>query len=195
METKNDLEGQDPLPNDPADGGEPNEPAEDGAPADAPEDVEALKARLNSAEGHIADLKKTAGVNSVKELKQKLSPPKPEGKPPAAAKEQGEYVTREEIALLNRGYSPEEIDIARRIAPGKSLAEAVADDVAKAAIEGIRAKKQKDDSVPAPSNRIPIAQNKTFNELKPQEKQRHYAQAMDSLIQKGRQSGPRSPGR
>lgn len=176
------------------DGGDLTDPPE-GQEAELPEDVEALKTRLNNAERTIVGLKKSAGVNTVKELKGKLAPPpKPVEKPADPKPEQGEHVTREEIALLQKGYSPEEIDIAKRLAPGKSLAEAVADEVASTAIEGLRQKRKAKDAVLDPSNRVPSNGAKSFGDLKPAEKKSQYANKVQEALNKARQK-ERSPGR
>ena len=184
-------------PNNGEDGGRPPE----GHEAEVPEgDVSTLpewaQKRLNTAEGHIVDLKKTAGVPSVKALKDKLAPPKPPEKPDAPkAQETTEHVTRDELTLLRKGYEPEELEIARRLSPGKSLTEAVEDEVAKAAIAGLRAKRQTNDSIPEPSDRVPVLNGKTYNELSPQEKKTKYAGTVSALVDKGRGRSARQPGR
>lgn len=179
------------MPN-PAGEGELHEPPE-GQEAELPEDVDALKARLINAESTIVGLKKTAGVTSVKELKGKLAPPPKPAEDPAKPRA-SEGVTREELALLQKGYSPEEIDIAMRLAPGKSMSEAITDPTAKAAIEGIRRERKMSNAAPEPSDRIPVHQGKSFNELTPQERQKNYAGTLDTLVKQGRQKD-RSPGR
>ena len=188
MNLKEDLDPAD--PNNPAnDGGKP--PAKVGEGGDNPEE---LKSRLANAEAVISDLKEFAGVKSVKEIKEKLKPPAPAPeKAPVQQKEQGEYVTREEIALFGQGYTPDEIEVAKRLAPGKPLTEAVKDETAKAAIAGIRSARKTNDSIPDPENRIPVHQGKSFDQLTPAEKKANYAQSVGKLIGKGQNS--RSPGR
>src|SRR3990167_333088 len=141
MNIKEDLDPAD--PNNPAnDGGKP--PAKVGEGGDNPEE---LKSRLANAEAVISDLKEFAGVKSVKEIKEKLKPPAPAPeKAPVQQKEQGEYVAREEIALFGQGYTPDEIEVAKRLATGKPLTEAVKDETAKAAIAGIRSARKTNDS-------------------------------------------------
>ncbi len=173
------------------DGGDLIDPPEEQG-ADLPEDVETLKTRLNNAERTIVGLKKTAGVNTVKELKGKLAPPKPAEEPQKPRASEG--VTREEIALLQKGYSPEEIDVAMRLAPGKSMTDAINDPTAAAAIDGIRRKNKMSSSTPEPSDRVPVHQGKSFGELTPQEKSKNYAGTLDTLVKQGRQKD-RSPGR
>ncbi len=170
----------------------PNTPAGDGEGGDGQKTVEEQLANANAL---ISDLKTVAGVRTVKELKGKLTP---KIEPPKAAEkkpEQGEYITREEIALFNQGYSPEEIDVAKRIAPGKSIAEAVEDPTAKAAISGIRASRKQADATPTPSNRTPVFQGKAYDQLKPEERKGQYASTIGTLIDKARNKGARSPGR
>ena len=181
------------------DGGDLLDPPE-GQDAELPEDVEELKTRLNNAERTIVGLKKTAGVNTVKELKGKLAPPPkpaaPEKAPaPPQKDENGEYVTRDELALLQTGYSPDELAIAKRLNPSMTIREAVNEETAKAAIAGIRQTRRTNDVVPDPSSRTPIVGNKSFSDLKPEERKQNYAGTMDKLIAKGRQTGNRSPGR
>lgn len=154
--------------------------------------------RLNNAEGIISDLKKTAGVNSVKELKGKFAPPKPAAPTaPAAPKseERGEYVTHEELALLRDGYSPDELAIAKRLNPGMPVRDAVKEATADAAITGIRQSQRAKEVVPDPSGRMPTGGGKRFSELPKAEQAKGYNQKVEALIQAGRGSGNRSQGR
>lgn len=152
--------------------------------------------RLNNVETIISDLKKTAGVNSVKELKGKIAP-----KPPVAAKPQEAKpaeqvsVTHEEVALLVKGYTPDELAVAKRLRPDLSVSEAVNDDVAKHAIDGMRQHRRTSEVIPQPSDRMPTGGGKPFSERPKEEQKRTYATDFQKNIEKARQNGNRSPGR
>lgn len=184
-----------PTPGSPNGGDDGGEDPQDGAPADGAEDGEPT--RLERAEGIISDLKKAAGVNSVKELKEKLAPkPAAPVKPAAPAKpEQAVSVTHEEVALLVRGYTPAELDIAKRLRPDLSVTEAVEDEVAKHAINGMRQGRKSEEAIPEPSNRMPTSGGKAFQQLSKDEKRAKYADTIQKGVDKARQAGNRSPGR
>ncbi len=202
MADRDDLE---PTPGSPNGGGDGGEGPHDGGGAEpTQEEIDALPewakdrvTRLNNAESIISDLKKTAGVTSVKELKGKFAPPKPATpQAPAAPKdERGEYVTHEELALLRDGYSPDELAIAKRLNPGMPVRDAVKEVTAEAAINGIRQTQRAKEVVPDPSGRMPTSGGKRFSELPKGEQAKGYAQKVESLIQAGRNSGNRSQGR
>lgn len=181
---------------------DPHNPGQDGpAPDNGPAGDDGGKPKktpeeqLADANALISDLKAVAGVKSVKELKEKLNPKPPADKPTPPKNEHGEYVTRDEIALLNKGYTPEELDIAQRLAPGRKLSEAIEDPVAKAAIRGIRAERNASAAAPEPSSRIPVHQGKSFGELEQPQRAAAYGNTFQALVEKGRQARPRSPGR
>ena len=197
MDANDPQDGQDPSNQDPAnapgDNGEGN-----GADAGA-QDVKQLpewaQKRLQGAEGALSDLKQTAGAKSVKELKEKLGK-KPDA--PAPKAQEGDVdqqnVTREEIALFNKGYSPEELAVARSLKPGVKVSAALEDPTVKAAIGGIREANKTHQQIPEPSSRIPVVGGKSFRDMKPDEQKANYGKTFDTLLQKGRGRGGRNVG-
>lgn len=165
----------------PNNGGEPAEGAGEGAD---------VNQRLAHAEALISDLKKTAGVKSVKELKAKFQQPK-EGQQPAKpdAPDTGKRETGDAdyVEMRLQGYTPDEIGIAKKLAGGRPLAEAVKDPIVKAALDGVRATKKTEQATPEPSNRAPLVNSKRFAELPKDEQKRHYVNAMDKMVNQARQ--------
>ena len=181
MDANDPQDGQDPSNQDPAnapgDNGEGN-----GADAGA-QDVKQLpewaQKRLQGAEGALSDLKQTAGA-------------------PAPKAQEGDVdqqnVTREEIALFNKGYSPEELAVARSLKPGVKVSAALEDPTVKAAIGGIREANKTHQQIPEPSSRIPVVGGKSFQDLKPEEKKANYGKTFEALVAKGRGRGGRNVG-
>jgi len=197
---KKDLERQDGSPKPPAEA--PPENGEGGADG-AGEDVEQLpewaQKRIKGAEGAISDLKASTGAKSVKEIKEKfeaINGGKPAPKP-AERQEEGDgsrVVTHEELAAFQKGYTPEELSVARSIRPGAKLGDALDDPTVKAAISGIRGERKTQGQIPEPSTRIPVVGGKSFSDLKPDEQKANYGKTVDALLQKGRNRGGRNVG-
>lgn len=145
--------------------------------------VDMLKERLAKAEAQLSDIKKLAGVQTYRELKEKVSPKKEE---PVVAQPINEQAILEHVALMNQGYTMDEISFVKRNSDGKPLTEAVKDQTIMAALEGIRAQKKAQDIIPEPSTRTATFDGKPFNDLSREEKSKNYAQTVDKLIRQGR---------
>lgn len=158
------------------------EPAEDAGGADD-------AGKLAHAQAIISDLKKAAGVKSVKELKQKFAELQTNAKPADKAADNAAQVTGDTdyLELRLAGHTPDEIRVIRQLAGSKPLAEAVLDPVIKAAVDGVRASKKTEQAIPAPSNRVPMVNNKRFAELPKDEQKKHYATTMEKMLGQGKQ--------
>lgn len=144
---------------------------------------EALRSRLAKAEGYISDLKATANVSSVKELKEKLMPRKEEKK-----EEPTSSTDIEEIKLRLDGHDADEINIITMMAKGlgKRPTEALSDPLVKKALEGLKTDKRSSQATPEPSTRVHIVGDKTFNELNSSDKKKNYSQTVQTLVDRAR---------
>src|SRR3990167_8595389 len=145
--------------------------------------------KLAHAQALISDLKKAAGVKSVKELKQKFADMQAKAKPNEAVADAAAKATGDTDYLEMRlsGHTPDEIRVIKQLANGKPLTEAILDPVIKAAVDGVRASKKTEQAIPAPSNRVPMVNNKRFAELPKDEQKKHYGATMDKMLKRGQQ--------
>lgn len=141
------------------------------------EDVEALKARLAKAEGHLSDLKKEHNVSSVKELREKLS-----------KKEEKEPEGLDEIRLRLDGHDADEINLISTMAKGlgKKPGEALSDPLVKSALEGMRIERKSKQAIPEPTTRVQVVDGKSFSELSKPEQKKNYNSTIETLVNKAR---------
>lgn len=94
---------------------------------------------------------------------------------------------KEWVKASNQGYSEDEIELAKKLKPGK-LSEALQDETVRAAISGIRTQKKSKDAIPTPSSKVLIVGDKAFHDLPVTEKKAHYESSIQKAIEKGRKS-------
>lgn len=159
-----------------------------GEAAEGAEQTDA-EGKLAHANALISDLKKAAGVKSVKELKQKFADLQANAKPNEAVADTAAKMTGDTdyLELRLAGHSPDEIRVIKQLAGGKPLTEAANDPVIKAAIEGVRASKKTAQAIPAPSSRVPMVNNKRFADLPKDEQKKHYAGTMEKMLGQAQQ--------
>ena len=153
--------------------------------AEEQEDPAVLKAniaKLNEQKKRWRDRALDPSGKTYKELYETALKPKQETPIPVEPDVKDRLYKIEQIEEKRQfGYqnnlSPEETDYLFALAKGseKKPSELLADTFVKGGLETVRKQKNNESATPRPSSRSPMVEGKSFNELKPEDKRKHWA--------------------